>query len=103
MSTSFGGLRFGDLRRLALDIEVVTHGQSSDPFWSIFVNGTKQAAADTGATVNYNAPSGTTFDINLQAPGTYKLANIAESVGTVTQDRLAGIAGEIGHVTVASL
>ncbi len=47
-----------------LDIEVVTHGQSSDPFWSIFVNGTKQAAADTGATVNYNAPSGTTFDIN---------------------------------------
>ena len=47
-----------------LDIEVVTHGQSSDPFWSIFVNGTKQAAADTGATVNYSAPSGTTFDIN---------------------------------------
>jgi simple sugar transport system substrate-binding protein len=47
-----------------LDIEVVTHGQSSDPFWSIFVNGTKQAAADTGATVNYNAPSGATFDIN---------------------------------------
>jgi simple sugar transport system substrate-binding protein len=47
-----------------LDIEIVTHGQSSDPFWSIFVNGTKQAAADTGATVNYNAPSGTTFDIN---------------------------------------
>lgn len=28
--------------------------------------------------------------------GSYKLANIAESVGTVTQDRLAGIAGEIG-------
>ncbi|HEX5466850.1 MAG TPA: sugar ABC transporter substrate-binding protein [Candidatus Limnocylindrales bacterium] len=47
-----------------LDIEVVTHGQSSDPFWSIFVNGVHQAAADTGATVNYNAPSGTTFDVN---------------------------------------
>jgi hypothetical protein len=28
--------------------------------------------------------------------GSYKLANIAESVGTVTQDRLAGIAGELG-------
>jgi hypothetical protein len=28
--------------------------------------------------------------------GSYKLANIAESVGTVTQDRLAGIAGQIG-------
>lgn len=28
--------------------------------------------------------------------GSYKLANIAESVGTVTQDRLAGIAGQLG-------
>ena len=28
--------------------------------------------------------------------GSYKLANIAESVGTVTQDRLAGIAGPLG-------
>src|SRR6185437_14709941 len=58
-----GGIGVAGLGK-GLDIEVVTHGQSSDPFWSIFVNGTKQAAADTGATVNYSAPSGTTFDIN---------------------------------------
>lgn len=58
-----GGIGTAGLGK-GLDIEVVTHGQSSDPFWSIFVNGTKQAAADTGATVNYNAPGGTTFDIN---------------------------------------
>jgi simple sugar transport system substrate-binding protein len=40
-----------------LDIEVVTHGQASDPFWSIFVNGVNQAAKDTGATVHYNSPA----------------------------------------------
>ena len=28
--------------------------------------------------------------------GSYKLANIAESVGTLTQDRLAGIVAELG-------
>ena len=63
-AASGGGSTGGSGAGKGLDIEVVTHGQSSDPFWSIFVNGTKQAAADTGATVNYNAPSGTTFDIN---------------------------------------
>jgi len=45
----------------AIDIEVVTHGQASDPFWSIFKNGTVQAGKDTGATVNYSAPD--TFDM----------------------------------------
>ena len=54
----------------AINIEVVTHGQASDPFWSIFVNGVNQAAEDMaphGVTVNYSAPSGTTFDINQMA------------------------------------
>ena len=53
-----------------IHIEVVTHGQASDPFWSIFVNGVNQAAEDMaphGVTVNYSAPSGTTFDINQMA------------------------------------
>ena len=39
-----------------LTIEVVTHGQASDPFWSVVVNGVNQAATDLGITVNYNAP-----------------------------------------------
>jgi simple sugar transport system substrate-binding protein len=41
--------------------EVVTHGQSSDPFWSVAANGVDDAAADMGVEVNYNAPG--TFDM----------------------------------------
>ena len=48
-----------------LTIEVVTHGQASDPFWSVVVNGVNQAAADLGITVNYHAPE--TFDIPAMA------------------------------------
>ena len=43
-------------------IEVVTHGQASDPFWSIFKNGVDQGAKDMGVKVEYNAPQ--TFDMN---------------------------------------
>jgi simple sugar transport system substrate-binding protein len=42
-------------------IVVVSHGQASDPFWSVVKNGVDAAAADTGATVEYNAPG--TFDM----------------------------------------
>jgi simple sugar transport system substrate-binding protein len=51
-----------------IHIEVVTHGQATDPFWSIFVNGVNQAAEDMaphGVTVNYSAP--TTFNMNEMA------------------------------------
>ncbi len=48
-----------------LTIEVVTHGQASDPFWSVVKNGVDQAAADLGITVNYHAPE--TFDIPAMA------------------------------------
>ena len=56
-STGAGGS--GD--RAGIDIEVVTHGQASDPFWSIFKNGVVQAAKDMGVTANYSAPD--TFDM----------------------------------------
>lgn len=42
-------------------IEVVTHGQASDSFWSVVKHGVTDAAKDTGATVNYSAPD--TFDM----------------------------------------
>jgi simple sugar transport system substrate-binding protein len=48
-----------------LTIEVVTHGQASDPFWSVVKRGVDDAAADLGITVNYNAPE--TFDIPAMA------------------------------------
>ena len=42
-------------------IAVVTHGQASDPFWSVVKNGVDQAAKDMGVKVNYSAPQ--TFDM----------------------------------------
>ncbi|MGH9138552.1 MAG: sugar ABC transporter substrate-binding protein [Acidimicrobiales bacterium] len=42
-------------------IEVVTHGQASDPFWSVFKRGVDDAAARLGVTVSYSAPA--TFDM----------------------------------------
>lgn len=40
---------------------VVTHGQASDPFWSVVQRGTAQAEEDMGVTVEYQAPA--TFDM----------------------------------------
>ncbi len=40
---------------------VVSHGQSSDPFWSVAANGVNAAAGDMGVTVEYQAPG--TFDM----------------------------------------
>ncbi len=45
----------------AAEIVVVSHGQASDPFWSVVKNGVEKAAEDTGATVSYRAPE--TFDM----------------------------------------
>jgi simple sugar transport system substrate-binding protein len=40
---------------------VVTHGQASDPFWSVAKAGVDQAAKDLGVSVQYQAPP--TFDM----------------------------------------
>jgi len=42
-------------------IVVITHGQASDPFWSVVKNGVDAAAADMRVTVEYQAPA--TFDM----------------------------------------
>ena len=42
-------------------IVVVTHGQSSDPFWSVVSNGVHDAADDLGVRVEYQAPN--SFDM----------------------------------------
>lgn len=51
-----GGAARGDVR-----VVVVTHGQSSDPFWSVVANGVRDAADDLGVRVEYQAP--TSFDM----------------------------------------
>lgn len=47
--------------RSDIRIVVVSHGQASDPFWSVVKNGVDAAAADMGVTVEYQAPQ--TFDM----------------------------------------
>ncbi len=42
-------------------IVVVTHGQASDPFWSVVANGVNDAARDMRVEVEYQAPG--TFDM----------------------------------------
>jgi simple sugar transport system substrate-binding protein len=51
----------GAVKQTSFRIAVVTHGQASDPFWSVVSNGVKAAAQDEGVDVTYNAPP--TFDM----------------------------------------
>src|SRR6266568_2835355 len=55
----------GAVKQTSFRIAVVTHGQASDPFWSVVANGVKAAAQDEGVSVTYNAP--TTFDMVAMA------------------------------------
>ena len=55
----------GSADRSSINIQVVTHGQASDPFWSIFKNGVDQAGKDMGVKVEYAAPD--TFDMPKMA------------------------------------
>jgi simple sugar transport system substrate-binding protein len=47
--------------RSDIRIVVVSHGQASDPFWSVVQRGVAQAGEDMGVTVEYQAPQ--TFDM----------------------------------------
>jgi simple sugar transport system substrate-binding protein len=46
----------GNAARAAIRIVVVSHGQASDPFWSVVANGIDAAASDLGVRVEYQAP-----------------------------------------------
>ena len=54
-----------DAGRSDLRFVVVTHGQASDPYWSVVQNGVTQAAEDMGVQVDYQAPD--TFDMVAMA------------------------------------
>ncbi|MEO5986578.1 MAG: sugar ABC transporter substrate-binding protein [Candidatus Limnocylindria bacterium] len=64
-ATSAGDSGDGGGSSRDLRIVVVTHGQASDPFWSVVANGVNQARDDLGITVEYNAPE--TFDMPAMA------------------------------------
>jgi len=53
----------GNSSRSNLKFYVITHGQASDPFWSVVKKGVDQAAKDMGVTATYEAPTSTTFDV----------------------------------------
>jgi simple sugar transport system substrate-binding protein len=49
--------------RANLKFYVITHGQATDPFWSVVKKGVDQAAHDMGVTAIYEGPSSGTFDV----------------------------------------
>src|SRR5438874_3152906 len=53
--------------RANLKFYVITHGQASDPFWSVVKKGVDQAAKDMGVTAIYESPASTTFDVVAMA------------------------------------
>jgi simple sugar transport system substrate-binding protein len=56
-----GGGGGGGVTQRDFRFVVVTHGQASDPFWSVAANGVNAAAEDMGVEVEYQAPE--TFDM----------------------------------------
>ena len=56
-----GGGGNGAVKQRDFRFVVVTHGQASDPFWSVAANGVNDAAEDMGVEVEYQAPE--TFDM----------------------------------------
>src|SRR5258708_9455523 len=53
--------------RANLKFYVVTHGQASDPFWSVVKKGVDQGAKDMCVTAIYEAPASATFDVVAMA------------------------------------
>src|SRR5713101_2251464 len=60
-STSSNNQSSGNSARANIKFYVITHGQASDPFWSVVKKGVEQAAHDMGVTAIYEAPP--TFDM----------------------------------------
>ncbi len=69
-----GGVAQRDYRFVA-----VTHGQSSDPFWSVAANGVEAAGQDMGVEVEY------------QAPGTFDMAAMAQLIDAAVASQPDGL------------
>jgi simple sugar transport system substrate-binding protein len=65
--------------RAALRLVVVSHGQASDPFWSIVANGVDAAARDLGVHVEY------------QAPVSFDMVRMSELIDAAVASRPAGL------------
>ncbi len=63
----------------ATRIVVVTHGQSSDPFWSVVANGADDAAKTLGIRVEY------------QAPGSFDMVRMSQLIDAAVASRPSGL------------
>jgi simple sugar transport system substrate-binding protein len=53
--------------RANIKFYVITHGQATDPFWSVVKKGVDQAAHDMGVQAIYEGPASGTFDVVAMA------------------------------------
>src|SRR5260370_4843920 len=66
-STSSNNQSSGNSARANIKFYVITHGQASDPFWSVVKKGVEQAAHDMGVTAIYEGSASGTFDVVAMA------------------------------------
>ena len=57
----------GNTARSNIKFYVITHGQATDPFWSVVKKGVDQAAHDMGVQAIYEGPASGTFDVVAMA------------------------------------
>src|SRR6266487_4568936 len=57
----------GNSSRSNIKFYVITHGQATDPFWSVVKKGVDQAAHDMGVQAIYEGPPPGTFDVAAMA------------------------------------
>lgn len=103
-----------------MKIVVVSHGQASDPFWSVVQKGVAKAGEDMGVQVDYQAP--TTFDMvamsqlidaavatnptglivsvpDAEALGPSIQAAVAAGIPVITMNSGSDVAKELGALT----
>ncbi len=66
-STSSNNQSSGNSARANIKFYVVTHGQVTDPFWSVVKKGVDQAAKDMGVQAIYEGSPSATFDVVAMA------------------------------------
>jgi simple sugar transport system substrate-binding protein len=66
-STSSNNQSSGNSARANIKFYVITHGQATDPFWSVVKKGVDQAAHDMGVQAIYEGPASGTFDVVAMA------------------------------------
>src|SRR5258708_20089860 len=62
-STSSNNQSSGNSARANIKFYVITHGQATDPFWSVVKKGVDQAAHDMGVQAIYEGPASGTFGV----------------------------------------